>query len=375
MTDALTKALADHGDAINRFREDIDTKHGELGNRMSNLEQAVAKGLKIGAAGNDDATHIDVRTIVEDDGFDDIRNNVKGRSARQFALPPISLKSLINLVSGDVTSTGSVYPTPADRLPGRLGQPLAPLRLIEVLPSRPVSSNKVEYIRVSGSGDAGVQVEEGDEKAEMDFEGELVTTNVATIAVHTTASAQVLDDAVTLQATIERVMRNKVLTKAEEQLMTGSGTSGYVDGLNTQATWLNTNQDGVPERIGQALTTMEVAGYAPDIILMNPNDWFAVSILKDADGNYIYGNPASPARASLWNRPVITSPKVPQGTAIVGDSAQVTILDRMAPTVFISRDHKDYRTRNLVLILVEMRLGLELYDSHGFRKIDLGASG
>ena len=362
-------ALEDLPELAQKLRD----KHDEIGQRMTDLEQAVVKGIRGITESGLPSPGVDVKTIIEDPGFDAIRSGTKG-SAREFALGAISLKALVNLVTDDPSSGNTGYPTPATRLPGRLGSPLAPLRLLNVLPSRPVDSNKVEYVQLNSTGDAAVQDGEGEEKAEMDFEGDLVTANVATIAVHTTASAQVLDDAQGLQALIERVLANKVLSKAEEQLITGSGTGNFIDGLNTQATAIHTGETGIPERIGSALSTMETAGYSPDLILMNPADWFAVSILKDADGNYIYGNPASPAPPSLWNRPVVRSPKVPQGIALVGDSTQVTVLDRMAPTVFISRDHKDYRTRNLVLILVETRLGLELYDTAGFRKVDLEGS-
>jgi len=46
----------------------------------------------------------------------------------------------------------------------------------------------------------------------------------------------------------------------------------------------------------------------------------------------------------------------------------------MEPLVYISRDHKDYGSRNLALILVETRVGFELYDKAAFRKLDISGS-
>jgi hypothetical protein len=46
----------------------------------------------------------------------------------------------------------------------------------------------------------------------------------------------------------------------------------------------------------------------------------------------------------------------------------------MEPTIFISRHPKDYRTRKLALILVEKRVGFELYDKAAFRKLDVSGS-
>jgi len=371
--DDIAAAIADNAKAFKEYQDEDREKRSMILSRLQDIEQRVSADQHKGIHYGSDVPVINLSPVFEDARFAHVRNGTKG-AAVSAVLEETSIKALVN-DSSDVSSGDNTFATRPDRLGLRLGQALRPLRLLDVLPSRPVSSNAIEYVQLDWAGDPDYQLAEGDEKAEMDFEGTLKTANIATIAVHTTASAQVLDDTTALSSQIQRVMTHKVSDFVERNLITGSGTGNRIHGLYHQASTITTGQDGVAERIGQAIVTMENEGYTVNVILMNPNDWFELSITKDADGNYIYGNPASPASPSLWNRPVITSPSIPEGTAMVGNTAELNVLDRQQPTVFISRDHKDYRTRNLVLILVEVRVGMELYDTKAFRKIDLGASG
>src|SRR4029079_16309644 len=101
--------------------------------------------------------------------------------------------SLVNLTT-ESASGETTYPTAPDRAPGLHGIALRRLRLLDVLFSRPVTSGVTQFVQINMTGEADVQGHEGEEKAEAIFEGELQTANVATVAVHTTASAQVLDD-------------------------------------------------------------------------------------------------------------------------------------------------------------------------------------
>jgi HK97 family phage major capsid protein len=67
----------------------------------------------------------------------------------------------------------------------------------------------------------------------------------------------------------------------------------------------------------------------------------------------------------------VTSSKIPQGQVLVLDTAYITVLDREAASVMVSNSHKDYFTRNLVLILGELRAGLEVLDGQAIYLVDL----
>jgi HK97 family phage major capsid protein len=368
----VTSGLKHISDEVGRFCEKSSERIQEIGERLQDVEQKLAKASKPFASAADPRQPLfDAGALAADPDFKNLQRAQKGASIN-IALSH-SIKSLVNLTT-EANSAASTIPTNPDRAPGFYGIALRRLSLLDLLPSRQVVSNATEFVQLNFAGDANVQVDEGDVKAETEFSGLLKIAPVATVAVHTTTSAQVLDDNDSLQSELQRIMGHSVLSKVESQLLVGSGLTGHIDGLYTQATAITTYENQVADRIGSALVQMDILGYQPNVILMHPSDWFAIQILKDADGGYLYGSPSSPAQPTLWNLPVITSPSIPQGTALVGDTQQATMTDRMQPTIFLSRDHLDYRTRNLVLILVEARVGLELYDALAFRRVDLAAA-
>ncbi len=366
--EAVAKDQRDQKEAMARLQEDQSKQ-------MSVMTGIIQKAEKIDRdkqhGGEFPHTgHMQLKSITETESFEHFRQRRMDRSER-YALD-MSVKALLS-DNGDPDTANGLYPGPRERLPGLHGFAMRPLRLLDVLTVTPQTAGVFEYVRIGATGGADVQEGDGEEKAKIDFDGTLVTGRVATIAVHTTCSSQVLDDDAQLQAELSRIMSHSVLAKVEEQLIVGSGTGMHVEGLYTAATAITTLQNEVPDRIGAAIVEMESEGHAPNVILMNPTDWFAISILKDSEGRYLYGNPAAPAPPMLWNRPVLTSSTVPVGHVLVGDTAQCQVRDRMQPTIFLSRDHLDYRTRNLVLILVEARVGLAIFNAQSFRKVSLAA--
>jgi len=368
----------DNEDDENQVRAALDGLTGKVKaftdsyrERLHDLEQKVADG-GFGGGGYVLSKHaLDLKAITDDESFKAFAAKSIDRTSH---IPlNISIKALVN-DPGSPDSVNGTMPANPQRIPGYHGYVLRPLRLIDLLPDVPQETNTFEYVRLNFTGEAELQNGEGAEKAEMDFEGNLIQDKVVTVAVHTTASSQVLDDDGQLHNAIVNIMTQKVRSRIEQQLTVGSGVDINLEGLYTSATPINTLMNPVPDRIGEAITAMETAGYTVNVILMNPADWLEIAVMKDEEGRYLYGNPASPASPSLWNRPVVTIPDLPRGTALVGDTSKVEIRDRMRPTLYISRDHKDYRTRNLVLILVEARIGLAILDALAFRRVDLGPS-
>jgi len=261
--------------------------------------------------------------------------------------------------------TGAVY-----------GGPVRRLSLLEALPSRPTARDAVEFVRITADDNADVQFPEGTEKANIDLEGELVRAEIATVAAHTTASKQVLADAEALSAVVDRVMRGKVSSKAEAELVNGAGGPGHVEGLLTQApTFVPVIATEAADVVGECLASMEDDGYAVGFVLLNPLDWFELQTQRATpSGEYLFGSPAAPIAPGLWNRPVVLSSSVPRGTGAAVDPAYVTLLDRQQVTVEASEHHKDNFTKNLVTVRCEARIGLEVTDQWAIRKFDLSAA-
>ena len=379
-----------------QLRQDIETVNASLrevagqlkvvngyDGRIANVEQLLAKmsaegfGSGIGPMGPSIGASA-FQTIQEDSNFKAAAEQAaRGMKVGKFdarANVDGSIRAaLVNQGNGD--SNDQTFPTWSDRRPGVYGPVIPAPRLLDVLPSRPTSSDSVEYVKLSVTGDAAEQEQEGDTKAELDFEGSLDTANIVTIAGWTAVSKQVLADNNALQAAIDRVIRQKVLSRLENRIINGTGGQGKIDGLLNQATvFVPTIGDNPPDVIGEALTTLDTYGYRPNLVVVHPLDFFEnVQIVKDADGNYIFGSPSAPQAPNMWNTTIVRTPAMPRGTGMVLDTSTTTVLDREQMSVVLSNSHADFFVRNLVAILGEMRAGLEVIDTSAVYKFDLPA--
>jgi len=306
----------------------------------------------------------------EDAGFAALRS---GNSTKARTTLETSIRAALTHDGG--STSGSGMPSQPET-GGVYGGVVRRLTLMQALPFRRTTRDAVEFVRVSASGDADVQEVEGTEKAELDLAGELARAEIATVAAHTTASNQVLSDAEALGAVVDRILRGKVATRAESELVNGDGSAGHVEGLLTQApTFVPTIATETADIIGECLATMEDDGYTVTFVALNPLDWFELQTQRATpSGEYLFGSPAAPIPPSLWNRTVVLSSSIPRGTGVAVDTAYVTLLDRQATVVEASQHHNDNFTKNLVTVRCETRLGLEVTDQFALRKFDLTES-
>lgn len=235
-----------------------------------------------------------------------------------------------------------------------------------------VDSNAYTFNRLSGyTSAADYQGAEGTGKSEQSLSPQLITANISTIAVHQTLSKQVMDDEADLSSMIEMIMRTGVNAKAEREIANGDGANFHIDGLVTQATNIAVGSvDNLADYIGQGITQMHSQGYRPDIVALDPSDWFTMLSEKKADGEYIGPGWYVPSPLSVYGVSAAQSAALPAGQALIIDSSLVRILDREQPTAEMSRETGNNFTENLVTILVEMRLGLAVYDLKAVSLVD-----
>lgn len=89
---------------------------------------------------------------------------------------------------------------------------------------------------------------------------------------------------------------------------------------------------------------------------MHPSDWTRITLTKDGNGQYIFGNPGTPVAQRLWGVPVVTTTAMSVDKFLVGNfRAAATLYDRWSARVETGYVNDDF-TKNLVTILAEERL-------------------
>lgn len=372
--------LKDVGVQLKGFVETTRSEHNKFSARLQDIEQRVLRNRDdADSPSSNGGIASGVLAALEDDhGFQGAAHAAsRNQKVPAFVARASMDASIRQALVGGGSSLGGTngYPTAPER-GGIVGPAQRPLRLLDVLPSRPVTSDAVEFVRLSLSGAAAEQEDEGDEKAELGAAGDLVRVEIGTIAGWLAASRQVLADNAALRQMIDRVLRGAVTDRLEARLVAGyNGVAGRISGLLEQSTPFTPAESAVADRIGEAISSMTAQGYAPTIVVLHPTDWFALSITRSLpSGEYLFGPPTAPVARSLWNLPVVLSDSVGLGGALVIDTAFVTLLDREQMSVMVSNSHKDFFTRNFVAILCELRAGLEVLDLGAVVSLDLGTA-
>lgn len=365
--------IAELGGLVNSYRKQTDQDVAELRARLQAAEQVIAEYGNGGGGGHYQPEGIAaqaLRDIEANHSFQHLKAWNFGTA--RFDLCASIKAALTNEGMGSSTDTG--IPSQADHR-GIVGPVLRPLRLLEVLPVRQTARDSVEFIQLSTTGNAGEQEFEGDEKAEVEFDGDPKKAEIVTVAAHTTASKQVLADHPALQSVINQVINHKLLSRLEARLINGTGGQGRIDGLANQGTpFIPTIGTTPADIIGESLVRQADNGFLPSLIVMNPLDWFRIQITKTEDEEYLFGSPTMPVPPALWNAAIVVTPSMSEGEFMTIDTSFTTVLDRESVSIVLSNSHKDYFTRNLVAILGELRAGLEILDTGAVHVGDLIAS-
>ncbi|MNZ25672.1 Phage capsid family protein [compost metagenome] len=369
----ITKAIEDHGEAVKTMKEESDNKIGWIDKRLTALErvkrEAAGASYKAGVSGDVGAV---LRAFTESEQFGGFKRGMP--STGQVQLGNISIKALTNQGAGVAGSTG--YNVQAERMDGLFNDPRRRLSLLNILPFLVVSTGTFEYLKLSGyTNSAAFQLEEGAEKAQGNVPTVVEQSQIATVAHWCQASVQVLDDAPALAQQVGSLMEYGLLAKLEAEIVSGTAGQGKIKGLVDHAIdFVVTGTPTPADAIGQAATSMEADGWSPGLILLNPADWFGIASARDTAGQYVLGSPRDPSPAGLWNVPVVTTPSLAKGTALVIDPAQVAVLDRMSPTLLASREANGGFTKNMVTILAELRAGLAVFAEGAVLAVNIAAT-
>lgn len=255
-----------------------------------------------------------------------------------------------------------------DRRPGIVPGAQNILTIESLYNAVPTTSNAIEYTREASFTNDAAETAEGATKPESDFTFSLVNMPVSTVAHWIKISRQLAMDAPALAAYIENRMRYGVQRRVETQLVNGNGTapniSGFLDAGNFTAHGYASAALGatLPKLvlIRKIIGDLEVAGYMPGAIVLNPADWAQIEVdLLTATSNAVRVTYSAMGQPMLWGVPVVKSVGQTADIVSVGDfNSHGTIYNREGVVVAMSESDSDNFTRNLITLRAERRLAL-----------------
>lgn len=305
----------------------------------------------------------------------------------------------------DVTSTYSVkdiYSALPTGTPGEFGtvqrdpmvaQPTRTRRVRDLFPTRSTTAAVIEYFRMIGfttpgttavNAAAAVAERSGASfalkpQSTMVFEGQQAP--VRTLAHWEAAHRNVLADEPQLRSIIDNELLYGLRLQEDFQILDGDGTGENLTGiLQTNGiqeyAWSDGATDPVPDTkadaIRRAATLAFLAYYEPTGVVLHPNDWEDIELTKDVNGQYLVAvSVALGGEPRLWRIPVVDTPAIDEGTALVGAfGTGAQLYDREQASIRISEQHADFFVRNAIVILAEERLALAVKRPEAFVKVD-----
>lgn len=203
---------------------------------------------------------------------------------------------------------------------------------------------------------------------------------VRTIAHWEAAHRNVLADEPQLRSIIDNELLYGLRLVEDAQILTGSGTGENLLGILSDGDiqsydWSDGASTPVPDTkadaLRRALTLSYLAHYEPTGIVVHPSDWEDIELTKNEQGTYLLAmSVAAGAESRVWRVPVIDTPAIPAGTALVGSfGLGAQIYDREAATIRVSEQHEDFFVRNAIVVLAEERLALAVKRPESFVKL------
>jgi HK97 family phage major capsid protein len=292
------------------------------------------------------------------------------------------------LPSGTPGSFGTIQRDPMVTPPTRTK------RVRDLFPVRRTSAAVIEYFRQLGftTIQAGHGTNSASSVAERSganfgikpqssfaFVGEQAP--VRTLAHWEAAHRNVLADEPQLRSIIDNELMYGLRLLEDSQILNGDGTGenllGVLQTPNIQEyAWSDGATSPVPDTkadaIRRAATLSFLAYYEPSGIVLHPNDWEDIELTKDQQGQYLVAvSVAMGGEPRVWRMPVVDTPAIAEGTALVGAfGTGAQLYDREEASIRISEQHSDFFVRNAIVILAEQRLALAVKRPEAFVKVD-----
>ena len=262
-------------------------------------------------------------------------------------------------------------------------------RVRDLFPVRTTSAAIIEYFRMTGFTNNAATVSErtsgtpdvftAKPQSTMTFTG--VQAPVRTIAHWEAAHRNVLADEPQLRSIIDNELMYGLRLQEDAQILSGDGTGENLEGvLNTSGiqsyAWSNGATSPVADTkadaIRRAATLSFLAYYEPTGVVLHPNDWEDIELTKDANGQYLVAvSVALGGEPRVWRLPVVETPAIAEGTALVGAfGTGAQLYDREQANIRISEQHSDFFVRNAIVVLAEQRLALAVKRPEAFVAVD-----
>lgn len=292
---------------------------------------------------------------------------VKGLTASMHGRQQLGRAQKALVASTLLGTANLVTPDRQDFLVDLIGDIAA--TVVPMMTRIPVSSDSVEYVRVTAKGTnaaavtaEATSVSDGAKPESTFWTFAKVTQTIDTIAHWIPVTKRTLSDVPQMQAWL-----NQFLLDGLAQAVEAIALAAILGSTPLTVGSAGTDLDAIVD----AIKSIRVTGRRnPTAIVMHPNDWYSTgfALAKDSAGRYLLVDPTRSVDdgLNLWGRELKITDQMTENTVLVGDFKQAVLWDRETATISATDSHDDFFTKNLVAVLAELRAAVSILDNQAF---------
>jgi len=261
-------------------------------------------------------------------------------------------------------SRSSGWDPEAIRIPRVELYPLRKLTVMDLYPQYTTDRDTIKYMKESTFTNNAAEAAEEGTYGEAAIALTETSDEVEKVAVWLPVTDEQLEDVSGLAEYLNNRLTYMLKSRIDSQLLEGDGSTPNLWGaanlssIQTQAK----GTDPVPDAIFKAMTkvrgTTAGTGFAePSAVVLHPNDWQSIRLLRTADGIYIFGSPTEPGPERIWGVPVVVTSAKTENTGLVGDWSGYSALFMKRGIQFkVTDSHASYFISGVQAIRCDVRL-------------------
>ena len=226
-----------------------------------------------------------------------------------------------------------------------------PLQITDIMPSGRTGQANVVYMLETTRTHVAAEMNENAAHPEATFILSEQTSSVRKIGSSVPVTDEQLEDVAMVGSYLEGRLNFGVQQRLDQQIISGDGVPPNLDGIINVGgiQTLAKGAEPVPDTIFSMMQDIRVTGRAmPTHVVLHPNDWEPIRLLRTADGVYIWGNPSEAGPERIWGLPVVQNESLTVNTGLVGSFLLpwITLFERRGVIIergFVNDDFLDGR--------------------------------
>lgn len=280
----------------------------------------------------------------------------------------VSLKTLMDTTSWvpETTRTGRV-----------IDKAVRPIQVTDLIPAGQTGQAAVVYMEETTLTENAAELAEAGTYPENAYALTERSETVRKIAAWLPITDEQLEDVPQARGYINRRLPESLRRRLDNQLVNGSGAGVNLTGILNKAgiqTHLRSSVAGDKpvDALYRAMRKVRVTGRAaPSGIIIHPEDFENIRLMKTNDGAYVWGHPSEAGPERIWGLPIAQADLIAAGTAIVGDFMYSELAERRGIVVKITDSHSDFFINGKQAIRADMRAAFLIYRAAAFCSVTL----